>query len=358
MRKKYCLFISFLLLFSMSCSNRIQKEEEIATIKIGITIYRSDDAFISSIVQNMEQIVEQFASNHAVLLNLAIEDAKRNPITQNKQIDNFIARDYDVICVNPVDRTMANFMINQTKKANIPIIFFNREPVESDMHLWERSYYVGADARESAHMFGQLICEAIENNPSLDKNKDGRLQYVMLEGEPTHQDALIRSEESLKTIAGNGIILDKLASATADWQRSNALAKMTSWLYEYDDQIEIVLSNNDDMALGAIDAMSQQEDMEFFPLVAGIDGTDDALRAIEQGTLYGTVLNDPYEQAYNILELAYWLALDEKPEDQMPNLSNRYIMIPQRILTKENVLNVLIERNKRASRIHPNEAMQ
>ena len=324
-------------LFCCASCTKDEAPQSPEVIKVGITIYRGDDTFIASMVRHFEQIAGQFSEERDVVLSITVEDAKRNQTSQNKQVENFLSRGYDVICVNPVDRTMANFIINMAEKADTPVIFFNREPVESDMELWNKVYYVGADARESADMMGQIVVEAFQKDPGLDKNQDQRLQYVMLEGEPTHQDSLIRTEESIKTITGSGIVLEKLASDTGEWQRDIATAKMTPWLGEFGEQIEVVLSNNDDMALGAIDALREEGMLENSPLVVGIDGTDVALEAIVQGTLYGSVVNDAYGQAKNVLELAYWLAQGKDPAGEIPALSNKHIVVPYYIVTGENV---------------------
>ena len=127
----------------------------------------------------------------------------------------------------------------------------------------------------------------------MDKNGDGVLQYVMLEGEPGHQDTLLRTEYSVQILTEGGLTVEKLASNTANWDRSQANARMSQWMQELHMLPEVVISNNDDMALGAIDALLQAEiSPEQMPMIVRIDGTEPALEAIRQGTMQGTVLND------------------------------------------------------------------
>ena len=266
-------------------------------------------------------------------------DAKGNLTTQNNQVDKFISQDYDVICVNIVDRTAASTIINKAKDADIPLIFFNREPVEEDMQLWNKVYYVGADAEESGRLQGEIFVDEYKNNKSfIDKNGDGKIQYVMLEGEPEHQDSLIRTDCCIKTIVNNDIEVEKLADDTANWQNAQAYEKMTQWINEFGNNIEVVFSNNDDMALGAIHALENANiDIKNRPIVIGIDGIPDALYQIKDGNMTGTVYNDYKSQGKAILDIAYSLAMFGNI-DYLTNITNEnYVKTSYKKITKENV---------------------
>ena len=255
-------------------------------------------------------------------------------------MDKFLSQGYDVICVNEVDRTAASVIIDKAKSANIPIVFFNREPVEEDMQRWDRAYYVGAIASESGVLQGRIVSNLFNQNPELvDRNGDGKIQYVMLEGEPGHQDAAIRTEYSIKTVTGAGISVEKLANDTANWQRAQASAKMGQWLKdeEIGPRIEVVFSNNDDMALGAIDAY-RAAGIEDLPVIVGIDATPPAREAIKEGTLTGTVLNDAKGQAEAIFELAYALSTGRDVKEAVPRLEGQYVWLPHRTITIGNVM--------------------
>ena len=148
---------------------------------------------------------------------------------------------------------------------------------------------------------------------ALDRSGDGVVQYVMLEGEAGHQDALLRTKYSVLALTEAGVPVEKLANDTADWQRGQASIHMTQWLEEFGDQIEVVFANNDDMALGAIDACLAAE-LDPLPFVVGVDATPPALEAVEEGTLQGTVLNDAQGQAREMLDLACDLAEGTAPQ--------------------------------------------
>lgn len=105
--------------------------------------------------------------------------------------------------------------------------------------------------------------------------------------------------------------MEKLGYAIANWNRAQAQTKMNQMLEEYGSQIELVLANNDDMALGAIDALKAQNiPPNEWPAVVGIDGTDVGLEAVRNGEMIGTVYNDKEGQAAAMLELAYTLSTD------------------------------------------------
>ena len=324
------------LALSASCETN-NPEQQIETVRIGVATYRSDDTFITALCDDLERVSKQMESETGKKIILNIADVKNTQSNQNDQVDNFISRSYDVICVNMVDRTVAAVIIDKAKRADIPVVFFNREPVEEDIRMWDRAYYVGTDAKESGIMQGQIILNALKKDAGIDKNGDGKLQYVMLEGEQAHQDSLIRTEYSVKTITAGGVQMEKLANDTANWQRSLGTAKMTSWLDQFGDEIEVVLSNNDDMALGAIDALKAQDMLENGPVVVGVDGTLAALEAIQNGEMLGSVVNDAQLQAQAMLDIACALTEGSDPQQVVEGMNGQYVRAPHRIVTKENV---------------------
>lgn len=243
----------------------------------------------------------------------------------------------DIICVNLVDRTDPATIIDLAEKNNIPVIFFNRELVEEDLERWDRLYYVGAKAFESGVMEGEIAAEQFLKQPGADKNGDGVCQYVVLEGEAGHQDAIVRTEYSVNTIVSGGIEVEKLGYAIANWNRAQAQTQMTQLISQNGTKIELVLANNDDMALGAIDALKASElSRDEWPIVVGIDGTDVGLEAVKNGEMAGTVYNDKEGQAEGMLELAFDLATNAGLDDL--DLENgKYIRLPHAKVGPEDV---------------------
>lgn len=119
---------------------------------------------------------------------------------------------------------------------------------------WDQLYYVGAKAKQSGQMQGQLAADYIKEHPDVDRNHDGKIQYVILEGEMGHQDAIIRTESVVESLKEQGIALEKLSYQIANWNRAQAQNRMMQLIGQYNNRMEVVLANNDAMALGAMDA--------------------------------------------------------------------------------------------------------
>ena len=110
-------------------------------------------------------------------------DAKGSQNTQNSQVERLISLGCDALCINSVDRSSASIIIDKAMDAGTPVVFFNREPVEEDMNRWEKLYYVGADAKESAVLQGDILVDAYRRDSrTLDANGNGLVSYVLLEG--------------------------------------------------------------------------------------------------------------------------------------------------------------------------------
>ena len=311
-------------------------EEKKTSLRIGVLLYRGDDTFIGTLRNSMEQAAKEYEKETGVRVTLDVRDAKRNQLTQNSQAERMIDLGCDVLCVNMVDRSAASGVIDQAMESDIPIVFFNREPVAEDMNRWEKLYYVGADAKESAVLEGQILVDAYRKNPStLDRNGDGVVSYVLLEGETNHQDSLIRTEWSVQTLKDRGVPIEKITGGIANWERSQASALMEQWLELYPDTIELVLSNNDDMALGAIDALDRAGGKKIS--VVGIDGTTQGQDAVQSGKMLGTVSSDKTGYANAIFTIAAAAGMGEPIPGEITLDKGKYYWSRQNNVVKEKI---------------------
>lgn len=324
--------MSLVIWYKMNGSGNKRPEKN--SIRIGVTLYKGDDTFINTVRIKLEEKAKDYEQRTGVKVNMEIVDAKESQNTQNNQVERFISIGCDVLCVNIVDRSDASTIIDKAMTAGIPVVFFNREPVEEDMNRWENLYYVGADAKESAVLEGNIVVEAYKKDPaSIDLNQDGVVRYVLLEGETSHQDSLIRTEWSIQTLKDGGVPLEKVTGGIANWERSQASAWMEQWLNQYPGQIELVVCNNDDMALGAIDAMERMK-VTGINLV-GIDGTPPGIEALNEGTLLGTVESDRDLYAGAIFGIAAAKALGQPVEPEILLEDGKYYRCPQRAVSRE-----------------------
>lgn len=323
------------------------REEKPESLKIGISVYDQYDTFVSELVSYVQSYAKEKEKEWGVSIVLEIQNANGSQMLQNDQMDKFIDDGFDIACINLVDRTDASSIVEKAKSSDVPVIFFNRELVKEDLERWDKLYYVGADAFQSGELQGEILVEECKKNFSkIDKNGDGVLQYVMLEGEAGHNDSMVRSMSVINEITERGYLVKKLSDEIANWNRDQAANKMKQFMDEYGDEIEVVLANNDDMALGAIDtlkAAGMEPKSEEWPAVLGIDGTSVGLEAVEAEEMLGTVLNDAKGQAHGMLELAYSLVMGTKLSDEFELLDGKYIRLPYKIITKDNLGEIQME---------------
>lgn len=330
------LVISSLLTGALvaGCSNSgptDSKKADTAKPTIGVAIYKFDDTFMSGVRSAIAKAAEGKAT-------MDIVDSQNSQPTQNDKVDLFINKKVKALAINPVDRTAAGVIIDKAKNANIPVVFLNREPLAEDMKKWDKVFYVGAKAEQSGIMEGELLVEYFKAHPT----KDGVIRYVMLKGEPGHQDAELRTKFAVKALQDAGFKLEKLAEDTAMWDRVKAQEKMAAFLASQGDKIDCVIANNDDMALGAIEALKAKgyfKDGKFMPVV-GVDATAPALKALEEGTLYGTVLNDAVNQGKATTMLSYVLAMGQTPSKDNIGFTitdGKYVWIDYKKITKANI---------------------
>jgi len=415
-----CLSLSLCLLPLLSACQRKEERREKKKLQIGVTIYDNYDTFLSGYMTAFEKEISKKRAE-GVEIGLFRYNAAGSQALQNEQVEEMLEKDCDVLCVNLVDRTAPSEIIDMAKKKNVPIIFFNRELVDEDLAQWNQLYYVGADAKQSGVLQGEMAAEDILSeepekptpevplaspedeeeaseksqdkagnaeeiqdfvlqksredldilereassedtqasteegtekkalilSPRVDKNGDGVIQYLMFEGEAGHQDAIVRTEYSVNTLMQQGIPMEKLSYAIANWSRAEAQSKMMQFYPEFQDRIELILSNNDDMALGVLDAYDKiglPKDKR--PFIYGIDGTVVGLEAVKKGNLMGTVYNDEQGQAKALFQLAYRLATGKKgPEDEGEN--KKIIRFPYQKVRREDSQRLLEEKEKK-----------
>lgn len=329
--KKIAHILIYLTVLLLPLSAKGIKDSEMP--EIGCAIYRFDDTFMTGVRNSITNAATGKAK-------ITIVDSENNQATQNEKVELFITLGMDSLILNPVDRAAAGVEIDKAKASNIPIVFVNREPFADDMKKWDKVYYVGSKAEESGIMSGQIIADYWKGHPDADKNGDGVLQYVLLLGEPGHQDTELRSEYSIKCIEDNGIKVEKLAEDSAMWDRVKGQEKMASFIASYGDEIEAVISNNDDMALGAIEALKAAgyfTNDKYMPVV-GVDATAPALQALQEGTLLGTVLNDSENQGKAAVNIAVQLAKGGEITSRTIgyDLDGHYVWIPYKKVTQDN----------------------
>ena len=312
--------IGSLVLALSGCSDQSGQTEK--TLRVGVITYSQDDPFINALTDELKAHLKTMESEERRII-VSIKSGNDDQQEQNEKVEEMIDAGCDVLCVNLVDRTAPYRIIRMARNENIPLTFFNREPVKEDLMQWDKLYYVGCDAEQSGIMQGEIAAEYINSHPEVDKNEDGKIQYVLLEGEAGHQDAISRTEYSVKTLMKNDVSLEKLSYQFADWNRGQAENRMNRLISQYGTEIELVLSNNDEMALGAVEAYRKVGIRKDWPVIFGIDGLEDALEAVKDGEMQGSIYNDRVDQAKEMAKMAVTL-FEGKDLDQESLKDGRY----------------------------------
>lgn len=269
-------------------------------------------------------------------------DCQSSQSTEDDKIDMFITKGYSAIGLILQENSGASTIIQKAKAAgNLPLVFFNQEPFAEDLKSYDNCYYVGAIASESGKMQGSIIADYWEKNKkTMDRNGDGILQYAMITGDLGTVDATQRTAASVQELKDKGIQVQCVAQDTAMWDRIKGQEKMQAFLAANGDKIEAVFANNDDMALGAIEALKAAgyfTNGKYMPVV-GVDATDPGKEAIKDGTMLGTVLNDAKTQGQAAMDLLTLLAKGEKPTAdnfKYPVTDGKYVWIPYVPVTKD-----------------------
>ncbi|MDP9499646.1 galactose/glucose ABC transporter substrate-binding protein MglB [Bisgaard Taxon 45] len=293
-----------------------------AADRIGVTIYKYDDNFMSLMRKEINKEAEQFKD-----IELLMNDSQNAQAVQNDQVDGLISKGVKALAINLVDPAAAPTIIGKAKPDDIPVVFFNKDPGAKAIGSYEHAYYVGTDPKESGLIQGSLIAKHWKANSAYDLNKDGKIQYVLLKGEPGHPDAEARTKFVVEELNNQGIQTEQLFIDTGMWDAALAKDKMDAWLSSSKaNQIEVIIANNDGMAMGALEATKAHG--KKLPIF-GVDALPEVLQLIKKGEIAGTVLNDGVNQGKAVVQLSNNLAKGKPAtEGTKWQLKDRVVRIP------------------------------
>jgi len=285
--------------------------------KIGVSMDKFDDNFLTVLRNGMSDYAKTVPG-----VSLQIEDAKDDVSKQLSQVQNFIANKVDAIIVNPVDTSATAAITKAAAEAGVPLVYVNREPADVDA-LGPKAAFVASNEKESGTLETQQICKLL----------GGKGDILVMEGELSNQAAVQRTKdihEVIATPACSGMKI--IAEQTASWDRTKAQNLMTNWLskgLKYD----AVVSNNDEMAIGALQAMKAAGVDTKAAIVGGVDATQDALASMKAGDLKVTVFQDAAGQGKGAVDAALKLAAVGTVEKK--------VYIPFQLVTPDNMANFM-----------------
>ena len=259
---------------------------------IGVLVYKQNDMYLDLVSRAMQEALSRWA-------NVEVLYAQEDQMLQNEQIDTLLKKDVQALAVNIVETQAAARALDAIKKAGIPVVFFNREPDLNSLRGYSKTCFVGTNAIDAGLMQGDIITDLWRKHPEYDKNGDGKCQYVMIQANLDNPEAVARTEYSVKQARTNGISMQQAGETLlCNWDENMAYQAM-QLIFPYNDTgIELIIANNDSMALGAIKALNEsgynleEGDPARFVPVVGVDAIPLAVEAIRKGVMSGTVVQD------------------------------------------------------------------
>jgi len=280
-------------------------------VKIGVAMALFDDVWLTLVRDAMTK----WAKSHPDV-ELTIVDAANDTAKQTGQVENFLAQGMNAVVILPVDTAATGPMTKSVVKAGKPLVYVNRKP----SNLPKGVVYCGSNSIEAGIM----------NMEELGKAMGGKGNVAILMGELSNEAAIGRTDGIKKVVKEKFPDIKVVREQTGNWKREQGKTIMENWLAS-GQEIKGVASNNDEMALGALQAIKAAGKLGKVP-VGGTDGSHDALESMEKGELNNTVFQDPVGQGEEAVNAAYLLVKKESN----PKVVDGNIWIPYQRVTKEN----------------------
>lgn len=257
-------------------------------------------------------------------VNLQIEDAQTDVSKQRSQVDNFIAAGVDAIIMTLADTSASPGISEAAAKAGIPLVYLNLEPENVDK-LPEKQAYVGSQETDAGRLGGAAACSLLK-----EKGKASNAQVYILMGDLAHQASRDRTSSFKDALAAGDCKAATIADEqSAAWTRTNAMDMTTNWITA-GQPIDVVFANNDEMAIGAIQALKASGVSMDDVIVVGIDATQDALAAMAAGDLDVTVFQNAKQQAASAVDAAVALAQGKSVDKE--------VWVPFELVTPKNMV--------------------
>lgn len=304
--KLYTIFAVIMAGVILSGCNRGGNKSGEGRIVIGASMLSLQSEFVVNVKDAM---VDHAGEKN---IKLIVNDAQRTADKQVQQIESFISQKVDAIILNPCEVEASSPAVEKAKAAGIPVINVNSETSATP------DGFVGSHDEESGEIAMEQIAKLLE----------GKGNVVIIDGY-MGQAAQIKRAIGAKNVLNKYPDIKVLAEQTADWDRAKAMSLMENWIQSYGDKINAVFAHNDEMGMGALQALEQAK-LKSKVAVVSIDAIADALQAVKDGRLDATVYQDAKGQGAGAIDMAIQLVKKEPVE-------NKSVFIPFQLVTKENI---------------------
>ncbi|MGE8483848.1 MAG: sugar ABC transporter substrate-binding protein [Pseudomonas sp.] len=296
---------------SLALSLMLASGAALADMKIGVSMAQFDDTWLTYLRESMDTKAKSYPDG----VKLQFEDARSDVVRQLSQVESFISQKVDAIVVNPVDTAATKKITEAAVKAGIPLVYVNRRP--DDMNLPKGVVTVASNDLEAGQMQMQYLAEKM----------GGKGDIVILLGDLANNSTTNRTKGVKEVLAKYpNIKIEQEQSGI--WSRDKGMTLVNDWLTQ-GRKFDAVVSNNDEMAIGAAMALQQAGVAKGSVLIAGVDGTPDGLNAVKKGSLLVSVFQDAKGQADGSVDTAVKMARNEPVEQA--------VWVPYRLITLQNV---------------------
>jgi inositol transport system substrate-binding protein len=296
---------------SLALSLMFASGAALAVMKIGVSMSQFDDTWLTYLRESMDQKAKSYPDG----VQLQFEDARSDVVRQLSQVESFISQKVDAIVVNPVDTAATRKITQAAVKAGIPLVYVNRRP--DDLNLPKGVVTVASNDREAGEMQMQYLADKM----------GGKGDIVILLGDLANNSTTNRTQ-GVKEVLAKYPNIKIEQEQTGIWSRDKGMTLVNDWLTQ-GRKFDAIVSNNDEMAIGAAMALQQAGVDKGSVLIAGVDGTPDGLNAVKKGSLAVSVFQDAKGQADGSIDTAVKMARNEPVEQA--------VWVPYRLITPQNV---------------------
>lgn len=321
-----CLVLSSLLL--SACSSKSNEDTANASYPkthVGVAVSSIESSAYRDSVYNHAKSIGESQSN----LTISVDQAGNDQAAQDKQIEGMVNKGAKALVINMVDINQGADLVNRYC-GKVPMVFFNRSPGEKVIANCEKAYFVDGDPAQAGVLQGLEVLKHWSNHPEWDKNKDGKIQFAIVKGIPGHFSGKARSQWAIGTMENYpslGVPVQEIMSDFGLFQTAETKNVVNKWVMNPNfSQVEVILANNDTMALGVIEVLKERN---LKVPVFGIDASADGLKAVERGDMVATVFNDYKLQTETALRMASNLAADLPVDQNLPfKLDYKTVYVP------------------------------
>lgn len=296
---------------SLALSLMFASGAALADLKIGVSMSQFDDTWLTYLRESMDKKAKSLPDG----VTLQFEDARSDVVKQLSQVESFISQKVDALIVNPVDTAATQRITKAAVAAGIPLVYVNRRP--DDSKLPQGVVTVASDDLEAGRMQMQYLADKM----------GGKGDIVILLGDLANNSTTNRTK-GVKEILAKYPAIKIEQEQTGTWSRDKGMTLVNDWLTQGRD-FNAVISNNDEMAIGAAMALKGAGKEKGSVLIAGVDGTPDGLNAIKKGDMAVSVFQDAKGQADGSIDTAVKM-VKKQPVEQT-------VWVPYRLITPENV---------------------